>query len=106
MRPSTLRVLKLMAENKDTDDGELVQETRQTWIGNEQVGGAIVNELLRLVAIKDVSGSETFHRYVINSTGEALLRRPQLEQELQQVLLTGRPFRIYNDKVLYNPERG
>lgn len=72
-----LDVLTAMRDHADEDDGELVQEGREVWIGQQRTSPRIVLALLRACAIKDDSdnGRDSFRRYVINETGLAILAR-------------------------------
>ncbi len=100
MSPAAMRVLRLMLANKDNEDGELVREGREVWLGYERVGSMVINQLLQLCAIADVSDEgKGLERYVINSTGEALVVNPLLESALVQALHLGRSFTIIDGKI-------
>lgn len=92
MTPGARRVLKELAEDEDCD---LVQEGRVVYCGNRQTTSRVVNELL---------GFQTaFTLYGINDTGRALVRRPELEDELLKVIYSRdrKPFQIINDRVAF-----
>jgi hypothetical protein len=103
MTPGARRVLQELADDDDTD---IVCEGWKVYIGNRQTTHRVVKELIHLMAISVTShdGFVTGMTYMnINSTGHALLRRPELEGELVAVLAqtTIRPFQIKNDRVSY-----
>ena len=68
-------VLVLMAEHPDDDEGELVYERGQAWIGDEKTSARIVFSLLRHCAISLEDGFQVggVERYRINETGRDLL---------------------------------
>lgn len=57
--------------------GDLVYERGSAWVGYEQTSTRTVFALLRVCAIRMESGSEVgrLGRYLINETGEEILRR-------------------------------
>lgn len=67
-------VLEIMAAHPDDDEGELVYERGQGWLGDDRIAPRTVFALLRHMAIShrggDVGGVE---RYRINETGRELL---------------------------------
>lgn len=69
-------VLETMLANENTDDGELVYERGQCWLGYEQIDSRILFSLVRLMAISLDQYSQVggFERYHINDTGKDLLR--------------------------------
>lgn len=101
MTPGALRVLQELDQDDEID---LAQEGRRAYCGNRQTTPMVVNELLKLTAIKVLTkdGFKTsFTTYGINETGRALLRRPELEYELMAALMAvpSRPFRIMSDRI-------
>lgn len=69
-------ILTVMADKADTDEGELVMEGREVWLGLERTNKATVLALLRLCAIRLESGEPGgCERYTINATGLDLIGR-------------------------------
>ena len=68
-------VLEKMRGRRDEEDGELVMEGREVWLGLERSSPQLVLNLLRLAAIRleggEVGGVE---RYAISGTGLKLLQ--------------------------------
>lgn len=99
MTPSARRTLQELA---DDDDCDLVQERGVAYCGDRRTTTRVIDELIRLTAIKvnwcDQSGGG-YISYGINETGLALLRRPDLEQELQRAIAARAPFSIINDRI-------
>ncbi len=78
---AALRVLTRMkqAEGADNrDDAEIVCEGRAAYVGLDSISKATVNELLRLVLIRDDSdqGSKV-ERYSLNEEGRAMVNDPK-----------------------------
>jgi hypothetical protein len=74
-----LEILKIMRDNKDNEDGELVYESGIGYVGLDRVSSRTVFALLRFCAISlDSVFGEKFERYHINESGEELLRRAKL----------------------------
>ena len=69
--------MKIMAADPDGDDGELVYECGEGWLGLDRVAPRTVFALLRACAISldigGVGGDGCLERYRINETGRALL---------------------------------
>lgn len=78
---------------------EIVCEGVQCWIGTRQTSWGLVRGLLRLLALKDVSDTKGLQRFTINDTGRAILRRPELENEITYHILKGKPFTVVNDHI-------
>lgn len=68
-------VLQRMADDPHGDNGELVLEHGEAWIGNEKTSSVLVDALLRHMAISLEQGCTLgdFERYRINETGRGLL---------------------------------
>ena len=76
LTPRQREILTLMADHKDTDDGELVYEAGTAYVGLECTNGKLVLGLLRLCAIHlDEGEPGGFERYSINETGLQMLGR-------------------------------
>ena len=98
MTPGARRVLQELADDEHCD---LVAEGIQVWCGQRQTTRRVLNQLLWCVAIS-ISWSEgkaTY--YCINDTGRAILRRPELEDEIHRTLLSGNgAFTIRDDALV------
>lgn len=72
-----IEILQLMVDNEDTDDGELVLEKGEAWIGLEKTSPKTVFNLLRAMVISQDQYSVVggFERYHINSTGKEYLQK-------------------------------
>lgn len=49
-------ILRLMVEKRGHENGELVRESGEVWIGDQRTSCAVMNELLRLCMISLVHG--------------------------------------------------
>lgn len=102
MTPGAWRVLRELHDDEEID---LARERGTVFIGNRQTTTRVLDELLELTAIKctyrDGIPDGGYSTYGINETGEALLRRPALEQELRRRLFSRRrtPFTIIGDRI-------
>lgn len=99
--PLMADALRLMTEAEDADlyeDAEIVCDRSACYIGFRPIARGTVNRLLQLMAISD--GGVGGEVYVINDTGRALLRRPELAAEIQHALATGGAFTIENDRLV------
>jgi hypothetical protein len=76
-----LEVLRILRDNKDTEEGELVYERGIGYVGDSPVSAQTVFALLRLAALRPTDGSQIgcFERYTINSTGEKLLADNEMQ---------------------------
>jgi hypothetical protein len=70
-----LEILKIMRDNADNEDGEIIYERGLGYIGLERIAPRTLFGLLRLAAISaDSFQSGDVERYHINGTGKQLLR--------------------------------
>lgn len=102
MTPGARRVLEELAAGDDID---LAQEGMFAYCGNRPTTARVVNELLGLMAISVIyrdGFKTTFTTYGINDIGRAILRRPELEAELQEAIFARRskPFQVVNDRIV------
>lgn len=99
MTPGAKRAIEKLSSKEDCD---ILCEGKTCYVGSRQTTWNVVYELLRIIAIDDVSDSDKIKRYILNDTGRALLRRPELEAELKEVLWskTRRNFAVINDRVV------
>lgn len=101
MTPGAKRVLEDLAKD---DDCDLIQEGRHVYCGNRPTTPRVINELLSMMAVSILytDGFKTkVTNYGINGTGRAILRRPELEDEIQRQIFSRdhRPFQIVNDRI-------
>ena len=98
MTPAARRVLQKMADDEKCD---LVRDGFSAWCGSTQTTAAVINQLLRCMAIS-VSwkeGRATY--YQINTTGRSILRRPELEQEVISLVFGQKgAFTIRDDRIV------
>lgn len=103
MTPGAKRVLE---DLRDDEECDLVAEGIYVYCGERQTTHKVLRELLWLTAVKVSWETGGSIYYDINDTGLALLRRPELEPELQAAIgkaalkKTG-PFSIVNDRIVY-----
>lgn len=84
----------------EEDVPDLICEGNVCYFGNERVRRATVDELLMAFAISHSEASEGCERFVVNSTGEAINRRPELEREVFEMIRKGGAYSIINDRVV------
>ncbi len=107
MTPGARRLLQAMADAEreaertgEWEAAELVCEGWQVGLGLERFHRSSVNQLLEYLAIRALPDiGETLWRFQISDTGRAILRRPQLEQEIRAALLSGQPFTIKGNRI-------
>lgn len=94
------------ADPSDIDETEIAVCGRTAMIGTQRIPKKVVDELLWAMAIKgDEIGDTTY--YHINCTGEAILRRPELEAEILTAVLKGRgAWQIVDDRIVLMPRDG
>lgn len=103
-----MRLLSDMAEaerEERWEDAEVVRDGRSVWLGCEPVPGRDLDALIALTALSNSGEEKGLERFVLNGTGRALLRRPQLREALVKALRAGDPFTIENDEVVCLSER-
>lgn len=100
--PST-KMLKLLAAldgaGDDDYEAEVVREGRQCWRGAERVPNRAIDEAIRCSAVDSVGDEGGIERYVINGVGRAVLRRPELAEEILAAIGSGRQFTVKEDRV-------
>jgi len=104
MTPKAYTVLGVLiaagnASDPDYED-EIVRERRSCWIGSQQVSPVVLDELLRLVALRDVADGGKVERYRINDVGRALHRNPGIEADILRCIASGGSFTVQNDEVV------
>lgn len=96
MSPAATKVLQELAADEDRD---IVCDGNACYCGDRRFARRTLNELLRLTALAG-SGGDRVEYYIINSTGHALLRRPDLEWEINEAITRRVRFSIVADRVL------
>lgn len=96
LTPRALEILGIMSETEE----EFVAEGIQCWVGEVQVSRGSLRQLLRCLALKDVSDQSGIERYVISDIGRSIVERPDLAEEVATAVLLGRPFTVSNGAVL------
>jgi hypothetical protein len=95
-----LEMLAAMDGAGDDDyEAEVVRERRQCWRGAARVANRILEEAVRCSALDSVGDEGGIERYVINGIGRAVLRRPELAEEIMAAALAGRQFTVRDDRV-------
>jgi len=69
-----IEILKIMHDNENTDDGEIVYEKGVGYLGLERIAPRTIFTLLRLCCISLDQYSGVMERYHINGTGEDFLK--------------------------------
>ena len=100
-----LRLLAALDGAGDDDyEAEVVRERRQCWRGAERVRNRVLDEAIRCSAVDSVGEEGGIERYVINGIGRAVLRRPELAEEVLAAALAGRRFTVRDDRVADLPD--
>ena len=87
-----LTILSAAGEEADLDEAvDLVSEGRVVWLGNSQLRWSTLWQLLECVAITETSDEGgSVRRYNINTVGRAIVRRPELADEVKLIVRAGR----------------
>lgn len=96
LTPRAMEVLRMMLQG----DEEFVAEGIHCWVGDVQVSRATLRQLLRCLALKDVSDQSGIERYVVNDIGKAILERPALAEEVAVKALAGQGFTVIDGSVV------
>lgn len=111
MTPRAREILQWLVDLESIPDeegyeAEIVCDGLSCWIGAQRVHRSTVTQLLRLIALHDVSDVKGAQRYEINETGRALLRRPELESEITAAVLAGRgSWMLRDDRLVLMEDR-
>lgn len=70
-----IEVLKIMVENEDNENGEIVYEKGVGYIGLEKISSRTLFALLRCCCISQDSYNSGCEHYYINSTGKEWLQQ-------------------------------
>lgn len=101
MNRAAFRCLLQLSDFLEEDseyESELVGSGKTFWLGLTRYSSKTVDELLRLVAIRDTSDTET-RRYVINDVGRALIDDPSQESVLLSLLLQRKNITVRNLRI-------
>lgn len=96
LSPRALAVLQMASYL----DEEIVAEGIACFVGEERTTWGVVRQLLHCLALSDVSDTKGIKRFVVSSSGEAILRRPDLATEIAAAVLGGINFTIRDDRVV------
>lgn len=101
MTPALKSALSKLALDKiDGYEPELVRDGRQCWLGFKRVPGRIIEEGLRYCAIT-LTSNDGAERYAISDIGRAILRRPELAQEVLTALVDrSSSFTVKGDRIV------
>jgi hypothetical protein len=67
-------ILQQMADHPNDEEGEIVHEGREAWIGETKIAPRTVLALVRMMAVRQLSwGDQGPQYYVINQTGLMIL---------------------------------
>ena len=84
-----LTQLKAAEDDDNLDDAEIVCEGRYCYVGLDSISKATVNELLRVVLIRDDSDQNgKLERYSINEEGRAMVNDPNYIPKIVSLLTT------------------
>jgi hypothetical protein len=94
---------KMMAADArgDFENAEIVSDDDggACYLGLHRVHSGSINRLLIMMAISDRSDT-SMRRYCINDAGRAIVRRPNIVQEIMWATAHKKPFTIKNDRVI------
>lgn len=96
-------VLRIMVECAEIDEEfepEITVDGGTVWLGCERIRRSTLDQLLRVAAIKQTVSGHGCERWVANDTGAAILRRPELADEVFIALHGCEPFTIRDDHVV------
>lgn len=89
-------ILRLMVDTEE----ELVAEGLVVWVGERRSSRGTLKALLRCCAIKDVSDVKGLQRFAANDAASAILRRPELADEIEAAVMRRLTFTIRADQVV------
>lgn len=98
-----LRLLREMASaeaEERWEDAEIVRDGRSCWLGCDPVRGRDLDDLVSLTALSNSGEEKGLERFVLNGTGRALMRRPELADAIRSAIRQGGPFTIEGDEIV------
>ena|SRR5271165_2240128 len=102
MKPSARKCLQAMAHQESLEnwaDAELVCKGTVCYLKSKRIYWHTVKEMLQLLTISSRGSEGNIQRYMLNSVGRSILRRPELEQEVKDAQAKGGSWTIQFDKV-------
>lgn len=97
MRPAAMRCLRELAADEECD---IIRERGTVFCGDTRIASRTLDELLCATAVSRINASHGIELFVLNSTGRAILRRPELADEITAAILSNQgPFTIRDDRV-------
>lgn len=87
-------------EREDYEAAEIVKDGHACYLGNKRISPRTVSSLLSLMALRETNDGGALRRYSINSVGQALIRRPEIRDEIIGALLKGGSWTVENDKLV------
>lgn len=99
LTPRQLWLLReLAALPEDHDDAALLVVGRRCYFGTTPIHRSTINALIWVTAISKAYDDGPY--WIINSTGEAIARRPELADEVFVEILRGGAFSIIDDQIV------
>lgn len=71
-----IKAMKLAEDNDCYEDAEIVCSGLECWVGDHRTNWKIVNGLLRLCLLRDVSDTKGCLRFTLNEEGRAMADNP------------------------------
>jgi hypothetical protein len=105
LTPAALEILGLLAKHEHTEEGEIVCDRLNCYLGYRRVHWKTINKLSDCSAITNSAHNNDAKRYVITEIGHAILRRPELAEEVYLAYLRKKNFTIRNDRVVLMEDR-
>lgn len=100
LTPRALVILRHLASLPEGhEDADIMVEGWKCYCGPEPIHRSTVNSLIRATAISPAYDGGPY--YVINDTGRAIARRPELADEVYAAIIGGKgAFTIIDDKLV------
>lgn len=68
------QVLQYLADNEREEDGEIVYDSGQVWLGDDRLAHRTLTTLLQMMALRNPwPGANSLERWRINGTGKKIL---------------------------------
>ena len=102
MTPAARRTLEELASDEKCD---LIRDGLHAYCGRRKVSTKTVSNLIRAVAIREVAPScgGSARYYEITEMGRSYLRRPDLEWEYYDAILSRKgPFTVKDDRLVFD----
>lgn len=80
-------------------DEEIVAEGFVVYVDTESFSRRTLTQLLLCLALKDVSDTKGLRRFVVNDTGQQILKRPALADEVYQAVQRSENFQVVDGEV-------